>query len=968
LHGSITKALGPSYLLHDIYTATHPHLYETKMTASIQVQSPPTHHMVDAMDTSTTDNAVADDKMASQHLQLPTKNKGRSNHTVGYFYSMAPAVVVSEAPKLPFPCRNSTEPTRMDLGTNDGQSQTPETQTISNTNHTNTKMDASVTTSPNTSTKVEVTPRKVSPDSSDRPHNSPQSVVRVPAHLHGQTSCVSSAPQVIRSTSCNQPEPTSTSTAEITSSPTDGDSSTNTNTNTNTNTPTDTDASTDANTQMITTPSPQTQMKRVKIERNYDMNLVPKINKNPEFLKAWRKITLADVQPKDFSQIPSTFSLPSLVPCDHSCEGEVEHENDQEHDHDGDSQSANDNDHDSEVTPSASCDTDASSMISRCGSASSASSSSSTGGHDNDNVNDTGKEPHRPCHVCLVPMDTTALSPFGSNFESVIWAPRTRLDWEESIDEMVSVCTAAAWHKHRSKSRRKSKSNLLKGQASKKRKEFHPPISRIYIRDRIEIDDPLRGYQIRHKVGGWLQGFVMMTNFTTWTHYFKWDSMHPSNGIDRNTNGKSKSTGVVDEDGSFAEGLERQPRSGDPLGEGVVWPTIAEIGLVGALGCGEYLLQMALDDIARRGTYDYVVLEATDMSRPFYEKFGFVRVGAVCKYGNEQDVKDANGEVQDVGYRHWTYATETEQRLNEHGAPSCMMARRIKKFNPDVVCDGCERIGTPSFVDQLGRYFVLEKPKILSLGATRRKRSMTGANVPATKKAKTSVSVTSSGRKSKIPSRLEEEPDDQPRSKSRKSSLNVKKDKSESAKPRRNSVAPKKERGSVASDKDDVEANSRVGPSRTSKNSSLTPIAPLDKEVLKAKGRSNKPILLRKQKIPTMYRSPKKLYFYNKVVTPKSTANASKYKSKYYFVISFDMEAKSMSLIPLYLKGTFKGKREGRPKWKANVLPRNNLDEDEYLESMDVVTSTPVSEWNIVKSYAVTKCASVQEESWDVLA
>ena len=111
---------------------------------------------------------------------------------------------------------------------------------------------------------------------------------------------------------------------------------------------------------------------------------------------------------------------------------------------------------------------------------------------------------------------------------------------------------------------------------------------------------------------------------------------------------------------------------------------------------------MALDDIARRGTYDYVVLEATDMSRPFYEKFGFVRVGAVCKYGNEKDVKDANGEVQDVGYRHWTYATESEQRLNEHGAPSCMMARRIKKFDPDVVCEGCEKAGTPSFVDQLG--------------------------------------------------------------------------------------------------------------------------------------------------------------------------------------------------------------------------------------------------------------------------
>ena len=79
------------------------------------------------------------------------------------------------------------------------------------------------------------------------------------------------------------------------------------------------------------------------------------------------------------------------------------------------------------------------------------------------------------------------------------------------------------------------------------------------------------------------------------------------------------------------------------------------------------------------------------------------------------------------------------------------------------------------------------------------------------------------------------------------------------------------------------------------------------------------------------------------------------------------MEAKQVSLIPLYLRGTFKGKREGRPKWKANVLPRTNLDDERYLKSMDVIAA-PVSKWEIVKSYAVTKCASVQEESWDVLA
>ena len=146
------------------------------------------------------------------------------------------------------------------------------------------------------------------------------------------------------------------------------------------------------------------------------------------------------------------------------------------------------------------------------------------------------------------------------------------------------------------------------------------------------------------------------------------------NGIDRDN-----LVGVAVDDGTLTKELESQPRSGDPHGAGVVWPTIAEISLVGALGCGEYLVQMALDDIERQGCYEFVVLEATETSRPFYEKFGFVRVGAVCKYGKKEDFDDEANVVKETGYRHWTYANETKARLNEHGGPSCMMARRIKR-------------------------------------------------------------------------------------------------------------------------------------------------------------------------------------------------------------------------------------------------------------------------------------------------
>lgn len=625
--------------------------------------------------------------------------------------------------------------------------------------------------------------------------------------------------------------------------------------------------------------------RKVKVEMSYDMNLVPMVRKNPLFLKIWRKITLSGVEVsasssedfesgrKSFPRLSSTFLMPNLVPCDGSCD-----------------ESAQEPDTVSEdAGHPASCDSSASS------------------------TNEKRAHIHvGPCHACL-PESERDQAPFGSDFESVIWAPRKRADWEESIDEMVALCTAAAWHKHKTLPYR-----------AKRKAEFHAPISRIYVKDRIHIDDPLRGYQIRHKIGGWLQGFIMMTDFTTWTHYFKWDSDHQANGIDR-----KNTLGLVD-DGTLASELEEQFRSGDPLAEGVVWPTVAEISLVGALGCGEYLVQMALEDISRRGCYEYVVLEATETSRSFYEKFGFVRVGAVCKYGNEKDIKDANGEVQDVGYRHWSYAHMTEEGLNDIGAPSCMMARRIKKFDPESICSECGTKGTSSFVDQLGRYFVADKPSIKILGSIPRKRSMSGGFTHSSrgrKKAKVMTpssepipsSVTFSGRRSKAPDRLED------------SGYEI-------TRPRRST--------------------------NTSLRSSSTLVTP--EQVSGITNASHKDVILRKQIISSGYRCPMQVYYYNKIVTPKAGAKKSNYKSKYYFVLNYDTEEMTIRVIPLFVSGTFKGKREGRPKWKANVLPRDGLDEESYWKSMDVVT-TSVSEWNIVKAHAVTKCVSVQGESWDIV-
>jgi len=114
-----------------------------------------------------------------------------------------------------------------------------------------------------------------------------------------------------------------------------------------------------------------------------------------------------------------------------------------------------------------------------------------------------------------------------------------------------------------------------------------------------------------------------------------------------------------------------------------------------------------------------------------------------------------------------------------------------------------------------------------------------------------------------------------------------------------------------------------------------------------------------------MYRSPKKQYYYNKVVTAKKGENTAGHTSRYYFVIHYDAETLKLRLIPLFLKGKFKGKREGRPKWKAVVLERGQEDEETYLKSMNVLFTT-CSKWDIVPSFAVTKCASVKQESWDI--
>jgi hypothetical protein len=314
----------------------------------------------------------------------------------------------------------------------------------------------------------------------------------------------------------------------------------------------------------------------------------------------------------------------------------------------------------------------------------------------------TEDESYPSCTQC----DDSRLDPFVED-TSVVWIPSKRLEWEDTVSEMTAVCTSAALRRYLKEQQQDATANT---------KPFHAPLSRDYIRDRVDIDDPLNGYQIRHKTGGWLQGFILWTNFTAWTYYFRWDSLDAASRVPSEASTPTTACSKMDVDGSLTAELEAQPRSGDPLEGGIVFEGIAEVALVGGLGCGEYALRMALDDIRNRQTYKYVVLQATEASKSFYERFGFVRVGAVCRYlAGEKEAP-----VQ--GYRHWTHANESESSLHLHGGPSYMMCLKLPE--PDSLDEGCFSCGRPvdemkpSFLKDMLTLAVEQKPTIELLGAT----------------------------------------------------------------------------------------------------------------------------------------------------------------------------------------------------------------------------------------------------------
>jgi len=239
------------------------------------------------------------------------------------------------------------------------------------------------------------------------------------------------------------------------------------------------------------------------------------------------------------------------------------------------------------------------------------------------------------------------------NFSDVPWCARDlsgsslfevtdRQHFNDSIAELTLLCNEAS---------RRSKNKVV----TTSKKSTTKPLSIEYIFDRIDTDDPLWGLMVRtdtptsfkgrpsnikaspHWKRGMLQGFITVTTFTNWKSSFRFDSLHEMAFAGDNDDLEEQMKNGLrkyDEDGSLAAELEATVKGGNPHVEGVVYPKIAEIALFGGLGCGKQLLRLVIEHLERlkssaRQNYDYIVLQATDNSVPFYESMGFTRVGCV---------------------------------------------------------------------------------------------------------------------------------------------------------------------------------------------------------------------------------------------------------------------------------------------------------------------------------------------------
>lgn len=296
----------------------------------------------------------------------------------------------------------------------------------------------------------------------------------------------------------------------------------------------------------------------------------------------------------------------------------------------------------------------------------------------------------------------------------------SRSEWIALLPEMMSICNEAS-----------RRSTLAKD--SKARFFDKPlAADYMYDRVALASEEP-RGFVCRERFGERrMQGFIMVGTFASWDMTLRWSSLDPRawgvvdydphrtarSGTSWGRRRRSSAAGgaAADSSGASSAYPRKNPtQQKDTLDRKIVaymeaadaafqvanrlaaeerrdqngfvsdelestrrqvsqnddrfteWPDLLEISLLGALGCGRRLVERVV--AAERRNYRFVVLQATEAAVHFYEKRGFVRVGALAKYRDRRDMPE-------LAYRHWNDRITVGSQA--HGA-SHMMAMKLKK-------------------------------------------------------------------------------------------------------------------------------------------------------------------------------------------------------------------------------------------------------------------------------------------------
>jgi len=200
-----------------------------------------------------------------------------------------------------------------------------------------------------------------------------------------------------------------------------------------------------------------------------------------------------------------------------------------------------------------------------------------------------------------------------------------------------------------------------------------------------------------------IQGFIVASTFSVPAQTFRWNSHAPWSGITAQE--RVQNLQHVDASGSLGASMQRSTcrpvrcRNGNGCSvKGQCWDEIAEIVLMGALHCGYQLMIKMLRHLFGQG-FRFAVVNAIESAVSFYEKFGFVRVGAVLHCFDDDSMPElAFSDADETDSAHVSY----------------MMARPLY-LSPEVFAPGA-------------RVRVFYRPKLVPQSIPVKKKCMTDTN------------------------------------------------------------------------------------------------------------------------------------------------------------------------------------------------------------------------------------------------